>query len=49
MEKKFVKLFFMAFITIGVVIAIRGVGTVIDASRSTDWPLILDERRHASN
>ena len=39
MEKKFVNLFFMAFITIGVVIAVRGVGTVIEAFRSTDWPL----------
>jgi len=28
-ERKFVNLFFMAFITIGVVIAIRGVGTVM--------------------
>ena len=38
MEKKFVNRFFMVFIAIGVVIAIRGVGTVIDALRSTDWP-----------
>ncbi len=29
----------MAFITIGVVIAVRGVGTVIEAFRSIDWPL----------
>lgn len=39
MQKKFVNLFFMAFITIGVVIAVRGVGTAIEAFRSIGWPL----------